>query len=174
MKGVIMACLSELVQEKFGGDKWEEIMRASGLDARKRFISTEDVPDDVAMKLLDSTCSVLGISMEQAADAFGDYWVNVFAPRIYGVYYKNVDNARGFLLKMDQVHVMSTKNIENARPPRFDYQWEDDRTLIMTYKSPRGLIDICMGLIKGVGKYFNEDLQVTKLSGDRIRIVFPS
>ena len=174
MKGVIMSCLSQLVEKEFGRDNWEAILTRSGLDARKRFIATEDVPDETAMKMLDSTCQVLGISLEQAADAFGDYWVNVFAPEIYGVYYKNVDNARDFLLKMDQVHMISTKSIENAQPPRFEYEWEDDRTLIMTYKSPRGLIDICIGLVKGVGKHFDEDLKVKKLSDEKIEIVFPS
>lgn len=172
MKGVIMACLAQLVQEKFGEDSVESIMRKSGFDSSRRFIATEDVPEEKAVDMLKSTCEVLDITLEQAADAFGEYWVGEYAPRIYGIYYKNVDNARDFLLKMDQVHVQSTKNIENARPPRFEYEWQDDRTLIMTYKSTRGLIDICVGLIKGVGKYYGEDLEVTKLNDQDIRVVF--
>lgn len=173
MKGVIMVCLSRLVREKFGDDKWEEIMKRSGLDTHKRFIATEDVEDQSAMGMLQSTCQVLGITLEQAAEAFGDYWVNVYAPEVYGIYYKDVHSARDFLLKMDEVHVKTTKTLANARPPRFEYQWEDDRTLIMTYKSHRGLIDVCIGLVKGVGKHFHEDLKVTKLSEDRIKVVFP-
>ena len=172
MKGVILACLSQLVSENFGDQKREEIMNACGLDARKKFIATEDVPEDVAMKMLWTTCEVLGISLEQAAEAFGDYWVNVYAPNIYRVYYRNVDSARDFLLKMDDVHVKTTKSMENAMPPRFEYEWEDDNTLVMTYKSSRNLIDICIGLVKGVGKHFGEDLKVTKLSNDKLRIVF--
>ncbi|MBN2027139.1 MAG: heme NO-binding domain-containing protein [Actinobacteria bacterium] len=172
MKGVIMACLAQLVNEKFGEDSMEAIMKKSGFDTSKRFMATEDVPEDKAMGMLETTCEVLDISLEQAADAFGEYWVNEYAPKIYGIYYKNVDNAMDFLLMMDEVHVKSTRNIENARPPRFEYAWQDDRTLIMTYKSPRGLIDICVGLIKGVGKYFGEELEVTKLSSEDIKVVF--
>lgn len=43
----------------------------------------------------------------------------------------------------------------------------------MVQEKYRGLIDICIGLVKGVGKHFHEDLKVTKLSDDRIRVVFP-
>ena len=73
---------------------------------------------------------------------------------------------------MDQVHFTSTKTIEGAKPSRFDYQWVNDKTLIMHYKSHRGLIDFMVGLIKGVGKYFNEDLRVRKLDNKRVEIVF--
>lgn len=172
MKGVIMACLSQLVSERFGQGKLDEIMEACGLDPRKKFMATEDIPEEQAMRMLKSTCDVLQITMEQAAEAFGDYWVNVYAPKIYGVYYKNVSNARDFLLRMDEVNVKTTKNMENAMPPRFTYAWEDDDTLLMTYKSSRDLIDICVGLVKGVGKYYQEDLEVTKLPGNRIRVKF--
>jgi hypothetical protein len=172
MKGVIMACLSQLVAEKFGQEKLAEIMQACGMDPHKIFMATEDVPEETAMKMLQSTCEALHITLQQAADAFGEYWVNVYAPKIYGIYYKNVDNARDFLTRMDEVHVRTTKSMENATPPRFDYDWEDEDTLIITYKSPRNLIDICIGLVKGVGKYYQENLEVTKLSNDKIKVKF--
>ncbi len=38
----------------------------------------------------------------------------------------------------------------NAHPPRFDYSWENDKTLIMKYKSGRGLIAFAAGLVEGV------------------------
>ncbi len=62
--------------------------------------------------------------------------------------------------------------MENAHPPRFEYDWKDDKTLILKYKSQRGLIDILVGLIKGVGKYYKEDLKVSKISSDKVQIVF--
>jgi len=71
-------------------------------------------------------------------------------------------------------HEASTRSIPDARPPQFDYEWKDGRTLIMHYKSHRGLIDFLVGLVRGVGKHFKEDLQVTKLSADKVQIVFPA
>lgn len=173
MKGVIVNCLAEMVKEKFGEDKWGDALEKAGLDRKSVFFTIQDVDDDAVLKVIASVCEVLNISLVQAADAFGDYWVNVFAPRIYQVYYDEADSAKDFLLNMDHVHQVSTESIAGARPPRFEYEWKDDKTLIMKYKSHRRLIDFMVGLIKGVGTYYKEDLKVTKLGDDRAEVVFP-
>lgn len=173
MKGVIVMCLGELVQNNFGKDKWETALEKAGVNKDTIFLSTSDVDDGTVLKVINSLCDILNISLVQAADAFGDYWVNVFAPKIYKVYYDGVISAKDFLLKMDEVHVQSAAIVKDCRPPRFSYEWKDDKTLIMGYKSHRGLIDIMVGLIKGVGKYYNENLKVTKLGDDKVEVVFP-
>jgi hypothetical protein len=172
MKGVIASCLGELVKTKFGKDKWGDALEKAGLERNTVFLATENVPDAAVLKVVDSVCKVLNISLEQAADAFGDYWVNVFAPKVYSIYFTGVKSAKDFLLKMDDVHKITTETMKDARPPRFDYEWKDDKTLIMKYKSHRGLIDFLVGLIKGVGNYYKENLIVRKLGNDRVEIVF--
>jgi len=174
MKGVIADCLAELVINNFGKDKWEDILEKSGLDKNTTFSLYADIDDSAVLHVIGNTCEVLGITMEQAADAFGDYWVNVYAPDIYWAYYRNWKSARDFLLDMDRIHSNVTRRIPNAHPPRFEYEWENENTLIMKYSSHRGLIDILVGLIKGVGKKFEEDITVSKIREAAIRIEFPS
>lgn len=173
MKGVILMCLENLVTEKFGKAKWEAVLEKAGFQKGKIFLANEDVNDADALKVVNAVCSVLGITLQQAADAFGEYWVCTFAPKRYSMYYQGVKSAKEFLLNMDKVHEINTRNIPGARPPRFEYNWKDNKTLIMTYKSHRGLIDILVGLIKGVGKYFKENLIVRKLGPDKVEIIFP-
>ena len=136
-------------------------------------LPSSDMDDQVVMSVIKSACDVLNLSLEQVADNFGDYWVNVYTQKIYRVHYLDCNTSKDFLLKMDYVHVMVTNNIPNARPPRFEYEWKDQKTLIMKYKSHRNLIDFLVGLIKGVGKFYKEDLKVTKLTNDKVEIVFP-
>jgi hypothetical protein len=174
MKGVIAACLQELVKEKFGNEKWEEALKKAGVDPTTKFMPIQDIDDQAVLKVINSVCGVLHITLLQAADVFGEYWVNTYARKLYGMYYNKATNAKDFLLKMDNVHEITTRTVKNARPPRFEYEWKDDKTLIMTYKSARGLIDFLVGLVKGVGIYFKESLKVTKLSSDKIQIVFPN
>jgi len=173
MKGVIAYCLSELVKEKFGKDKWEEALEKAGFTKSTIWGTTVDIDDHKVLNLVDSVCKVLHISLVQAADAFGDYWVNVFAPKVYHVFYKRATSAREMLLMMNKVHQDVTKNLPNAHPPGFDYEWKDEKTLIMKYKSHRNLIDFVVGLAKGVGKYYHEDLKVRKISNTAVEIVFP-
>lgn len=173
MKGAIVQCIGDLVKSNFGNDKWEMTLETAGMSKTSFFTPIQNVDDEKVMKIIGSVCKVANISSAQAADAFGDYWVNVYAPKLYGSYFKGANNSKELLLKMDDIHDKVTKNIPNALPPRFEYEWKNDKTLILKYKSKRGLIDILLGLVKGVGKYYKEDLKVTKISNDKLQVIFP-
>ena len=60
----------------------------------------------------------------------------------------------------------------NAHPPGFDYAWKNNNTLIIKYISDRGLMDLAVGLIKGIGLFYKENLTVIKTDNDHIEIVF--
>jgi heme-NO-binding protein len=173
MKGVIVNCLKEVVTNKFGKDKWEAALVKAGVDRNVSFLASQDIDDATVLKVVGAVCAVLNISLAQAADAFGEHWVCSYAPKIYKAYFVGMKSSRDFLMKMDEIHRMTTQNIPNAHPPRFDYNWENEKTLIMTYKSQRGLLEFMRGLVVGVGKYFKEDLKVFKASNNSLRVVFP-
>jgi hypothetical protein len=164
--------MKELVESQFGKDKWTAICEKASFPTNTIITLGADIDDPVVMKLIDSTCSTLNLSIEQVADAFGDYWVNTYAFSIYKSIFSKFKNAREFILGMDDVHIMVTKTVPNAKPPRFTYNFIDDKTLVMNYNSSRGLILILVGLVKGLGKHFNEKLTVTKINETSIRIVF--
>jgi len=172
MKGVIAMCMASMVIEKFGRNQWEETLQRPGLPKSAFFLAAQDIDDKLMLKLIDNACETLGITEAQAADAFGDYWVNEFTPKMYGLFFKGVSSAKDFLVKLDKIHVMATQTIPDARPPRFDYEWANDKTLVMTYKSERGLLAFFLGLLKGVGKHFNEKLEIRPLGNNRVEIVF--
>ena len=172
MKGVIAICLGELISKKFGSDKWEEILESAGLPKKTFFLATENVDDAAIMKVVASACKVMGMSMIQAADAFGEYWSNVYAPRIYKVHYVGKTSAKEMLLALNHIHKSVANHSPNAHPPKFEYDWKDDKTLLMTYQSSRGLIDFFIGILKGVGTYYKEKLSITKLPNDKVEIQF--
>ncbi len=88
--------------------------------------------------VVDGVCKALDISMEQATDAFGEYWVSVYSQKMYKSIYEGCETAKDLLLKMDQVHVTATRKIEGARPPRFEYRWENDNTAGRSSGTPTG------------------------------------
>jgi len=81
MKGAIINCLEELVVNGFGKDKWEAAFEKAGFEKNTFFLSIQDIDDaKVLKKLVGAVCSVLNISLPQAADAFGEYWRCTYAP----------------------------------------------------------------------------------------------
>ena len=172
MKGVIAVATKELIQKKFGEEVWKKVLEKAGFKEELVILPSSDVDDEVVLKIVKAICEVLNLSLPQVADAFGDYWMTEYAPLVYKPFFRNVHSAKDFLLKMDAIHVATTSTLPDATPPRFEYEWRDDKTLIMTYKSKRSLIDFAIGLAKGVGKYFGENLRVNKIDDKHLEIKF--
>ena len=145
----------------------------AGLPVNIQISHSQDVEDYIILRVISSTYKILKITPEQASDAFGDYWVNEYAFRIYEAHYEGIDNAKDFLMKMNQIHKDTTLSIPNAQPPIFEYEDPGDNTLIMTYISKRGLMNLFMGLVRAVGKHFNEELQLERVGENQVKITFP-
>lgn len=173
MKGTIVVCLKQLVEENFGADVWSKSLKMAGLPSDSRFLAIADVDDAKVLDVIGAVCKVGGLSAAQAFDAFGDYWVRVYSQKLYGHFYNRHKTAKDMLLAMDDVHRSVTNSMENASPPRFRYEWKTDKKLIIHYESKRGLIDLMVSLVKGVGKFYGEDLKVGKLSPTAVGVVFP-
>jgi len=172
MKGTIAICLQDLVKTKFGKDNWENILVKSGLPKDLVIYGHHDIEDGVIMKVINSTCEVLGITLQQAADAFGDYWMNEYAPEKYFAFFSGKKTAKEFLLNMDNLHIKLTDKIKDAKPPKFTFKEIDKNTIIMTYISSRNLQPIWIGLIKGVGIYFKENINIENISKNSVKITF--
>ena len=172
MKGIIAECLGKMVVAQFGQDKWEKSLQDVGLRPFTVFWPTSNIDDAKVMELVAAVCKNLDISLAQAADAFGEYWINFYTPYTYPQYYARHSTARDFLLDLNNLHLEMTRMIKDARPPQFDYTWRDDETLVIHYKSHRGLVDFVVGIAKGVGKYYEENLDVSKVGTDTVVVVF--
>jgi hypothetical protein len=172
MKGVIFLALREMVENKHGENKWNEVLEVAAFSGEPTVLAADNFDDAKLMKVFGALSSVLKLSAQQVYDEFGDYWINVYAPRVYWSYYTEINDAKTFLSRMDEIHVKLTKNVLGSKPPRFEYEWKNDKTFIMRYISERELIDLMVGLIKGVGKHYKEELYVRKLSNEEVEINF--
>ncbi|MFC1643152.1 heme NO-binding domain-containing protein, partial [Myxococcota bacterium] len=80
MKGTIISCWREVVKSQFGGETWKRVLAEAGLPIMKHHLPVEDVDDSEATAIIRGTCRVLSLSLEEASDAFGEYWMTVYAP----------------------------------------------------------------------------------------------
>ncbi|MDR2632900.1 MAG: heme NO-binding domain-containing protein [Treponema sp.] len=172
MKGTIVLCIADLVKKGGGEEKWREILKRSGLPEDLLLTSIADVDDTIIQEVLKNIGTVLQLSPQQISEAFGDYWVNDYAPKYYKAYYYGINSAKALIMGVDAIHEQVTKIIPNAHPPRFDVEEIDEKTLKVHYKSHRKMIDFYIGLVKGVGKFFKTPLQVKKLSEEYVEIRF--
>lgn len=174
MKGTILVCLRDMLFERcaVSQDDWKNMLEAAGLDRHLVLLPSADLPDAAALALFGEAQARYFSSHEALADAFGSHWCVRYAPDVYPSIYRRVSNAREFIMKMDDVHVQITQTIENARPPRFQYEDLGRGGLLVRYQSARGLIQIFAGLCRGIGEYYGEALEVKVLDTERVSITF--
>jgi hypothetical protein len=172
MKGTIVKCLEELVTQRFGAEKWKESLRKAGIAEGRTFTMLGDVDETEFMRIMKGVADAASLSMEQTMEAFGEHWSTVHAPTVYAAYFDTAKSARELLLNLDHIHDVMTRSMKSARPPRFRYEWKGDKLLIMHYESKRGLVALMPGLIRGVGKHFNEKLTVRTV-GNAVHVEFP-
>ncbi|WP_263378268.1 heme NO-binding domain-containing protein [Granulicella paludicola] len=170
MKGTIVKCMQDLVTRDFGKDKWQASLTAAGLNGTVITVQS-DVPDTDVHKLIKGIADVNGLKVDQVIEAFGDYWSSVYAPSIYSVYFDKAKSAKELLTNLGNIHTVVTKSVPNAAPPAFTYEWESDKVLIMNYSSSRGMVQFMPALVRGVGKYYKEKINVS-LSGNKVRVQF--
>jgi hypothetical protein len=172
MKGTIHKCLGEMVVKEFGQEAWKKILDASALPTDYTFVKTEDVDENQSLELLVHSSKILGKPLTEIFDLFGVYWVCEYAPREYQFWYIGLQNAKDFVLKLDRIHSLVGKHFNKAQPPRFIYTEEDAHNLLVSYQSERKLLDLYISLVKGVGVYFKEEIRITKLSEQEVRLTF--
>lgn len=172
MKGTVLICLKEVVIQMAGEAVWREALQAAHVDPFRIFLATEDVDEQETADILANVCTLCNVTLAQAGDAFGDYWVNTYSRRTYKAFYAKHTNARDFLADLNEMHHKLTKLIPNARPPAFRMTWLTSRTLLMTYQSTRGLIDVAVGMTRAVGRHYGTPLAVRKLSSTQFEVTF--
>jgi len=173
MTGTIVRCLEEVVVAAGGEAAWAATLRGVGRDGDHLFVINEDVDDAEVVALIGSAAQALRVTPEQAMDAFGMHWSSVYAPRIYGVYFRRAKSLREFLLNMASVHEGVTRRMKSARPPRFEYDDSAPDALVMRYASDRHLGALMPGLIRGAAAYYGEEVRVARV-GDTLTIAFRS
>ena len=156
MKGEIFNLLEAFVVAQFGEVVFERILERSHerLTTREAFVGPGTYPDQDFMTIFLEATLQTGVSAGVAQFEFGRFCF----PRLVSKLPKGMiasAGARDFLKSIHEViHVEVRKIYRDAEPPNFTYAEPDAKTLVMTYRSRRGLFDLVEGLIAGCAEYY--------------------
>jgi hypothetical protein len=173
VKGTVVVCLQQLVTAKYGEESWRRVLDEAGLDPTAIIMPLGDYEDATVLALVEGTCRVTGLTTAQALEAYGEYWVGHYGRRTYSQYYRGCSCAREFFERLRDIHLSVTRTTPDARPPSFRTEWPSEKVLRLHYASHRDLVDLAVPMARGVGKYFGEQLVVTKLGPRLLEIRFP-
>jgi hypothetical protein len=164
MYGLVNKAIQDLVINGFGEQTWLEICEMSGFD-EEDFVGMEPYPDSLTYTLVANISKKTGLDSSKILELFGEHWILYTADEGYGdLMNLSGSNFVDFLNNLNLLHERISNIMPKLEPPDFKTRNQTDRSIELEYRSSReGLIPMLHGLIKGLGKRFNMELQVEQI-----------
>jgi len=161
MYGLVNRAIHDMVLERHGAERWEEIRTRAGVET-ERFLSVETYPDRVSYDLVGAASEVLGAPPAEILRAFGRYWIPWSASHGHAAM---LDMAGGdlpaFLANLDALHARIQLGFPNLDPPSFRVTDAEPGRLRLHYHSKRpGLVPFVVGILEGLGEHLEIALEV--------------
>ena len=161
MYGIVNKAIQDLVTENFGADKWELIKEKSGVDI-DYFLSNEPYDDDITFQLAGATSEIIGITVGQVLNAFGEWWILKTGKEKYGgLMEAGGNNLKEFLVNLPQFHNRIMLMYPKLTPPEFKVSDIENNSIHVHYFSKReGLQEFVRGLLSGLGKMYGVETSI--------------
>ena len=162
MYGIVNKAIQGLVTENFGKESWEKVKQKSGIEVDS-FLSHEPYPDEYTFQLAIAASEVLNMPLKEVLIAFGEYWVLKTGMQHYGsLLQAGGNNLKEFLINLPAFHSRVMLIYPNLTPPEFKISNIEENSLYVHYYSQRkGLKDFVFGLLQGLGKMYQVNVQIT-------------
>lgn len=176
MYGIVNRAIEELIIEKFGAEKWEEVKTKADFKS-EGFMTLKPYPDELTFKLVTAASEILDIPVNALLEAFGEYWILYTAERGYGEMLSLAgDSFPSFLKNLNMLHGRVTSLMPELAPPQFECRNESENSIELIYRSHRtGMIPMLYGLIKGLAKRFEKEVKIQEIESsqeDKTTVIF--
>jgi predicted hydrocarbon binding protein len=160
MHGIIFAGLKEFVVDTYDKSTWDRIREGAGVEG-KRYTPVSSYPDEELLALVETAVEISGIEEPQLLRSFGRHVVPTLVD-MYGVY---IDDSWTWLELIENVEETIHQALRSGdslqyEPPAIAATRIDDDVALVTYGSSRGLCDVAIGLVEGIGDYYGESIEV--------------
>ena len=160
MKGLLFNIVQEVVEDEFGPDAWDEIVRRSGTDGA--YTSLGSYPDAELGAIVTAAADVAGVTEPEALVLVGRKGFG----RLSGRHAELLDGADSWMDVLSQldgiIHPEVQKIYPDAEVPSFRAS-RDGGSMRLRYESSRHLCPLAEGLILGLGEHFDTVLSVEHL-----------
>ncbi len=161
MYGIVNKAIQDLITDHFGLEEWEAVKEKSGIDV-DYFLSNEPYDDAITYQLAGAASQVLGLSVGDVLNAFGEYWVLKTGKEKYGgLMEAGGKNLREFLLNLPAFHNRIMLMYPKLTPPEFKVSHVTENSVHVHYHSAReGLQEFVRGLLSGLAKMYETEAAI--------------
>ena len=163
MKGIVFTGFLELVEDKFGLEIVNQIINDCELDTDGVYTSVGTYSHKDMFKMVGRLSELKNIPVPELLEIYGEYFFDVLSKRY--PQFMNQPNSFKFLQSIDSyIHPEVLKLYPTAELPSFEAKIIGKNEMTLLYKSSQKMSDFAIGLIKGATNYFNEKVNINKIS----------
>lgn len=168
MYGIVNKAVKGLLIRDYGAETWEKVKVKSGVNI-DTFLSNEPYDDKITYDLAIAAADVLEVPLSVVLHALGEYWILNTGMENYGSLMEAGGNSfEEFMVNLPNFHSRVMLMFPNLQPPEFRVSDIKTTNLHLHYYSDRpGLQDFVEGLISGLGKMFETDIEIYLLEGKK-------
>ncbi len=165
MLGLIFCKLKDFVETSFSEAVWQELLSECNIK-RPAYHDTIVYPDEELFCLIGKAVKKSGIPLPDLLEKFGKF----IAPSLIeqGKQWKLIRNTwKTFevtenLFSIHKGVLMFSSQATN--PPDIQAKRISDTEIEVCYSSSKNIPELAVGVLKGIGKYYNENLEVNIIS----------
>lgn len=162
MKGIVFTEFLELVEQKFGYAKVDEIIQQSNLPNDGAYTAVGTYDHDELLRLVTNLSDSTAIPIGDLVKQFGGFLFVRLAEGYPGLL-ENTSSSFQLLSRLHSyIHVEVRKLYPDAELPDFDHRTVEPDCLELTYRSTRPFADLAEGLIEACIQYFGEDADLRR------------
>lgn len=158
MKGVVFTEFLGMVEQAHSPDVVDDLIAACDLPSKGAYTSVGTYDHGEIVQLVGALSAHTGVPVPELVRAFGEHLFGRFLathPQLFA----GVSTTFDFLSSVHgHVHREVLKLYPDAQLPHFETQRVGSDTLLMTYRSPRGMEDLAEGLIRATAAHFGARL----------------
>ena len=161
MKGIVFTEFLELVEEKFGYEMVDKIIRESDLESNGIYTSIGTYDSAEMHTMVGKLNELTEVPIPKLLNLFGHHLFATFAKN-YSTFFQPFSHAFDFLKTLhNHIHVEVQKLYPDAELPDFEYDRISDNQLVMIYTSKRKMSDLAVGLLEACHQYYEHDFSIT-------------
>lgn len=162
MHGIVLYGLKKFVIDTYDRDAWRAIQERADVQGGL-YVPVTNYPDEEVFEIVGAASELTGESPEDLQYAFGRYIV----PKLVETYGVHVDGEWTGLDLVENVEEYIHQSLRENRisdfaPPGIGAHRLDERRVVVTYGSDRGLCALARGILAGIADHYEEPWTVTE------------
>lgn len=164
MLGIVFTEFMEMVEDTFSAEVLDDVLDTPGLKSEGIYTSVGYYDHTDMVKMVVALSKRVDMPIDDLIETFGRHLFAILIGK-YPDLKGEIDSALNFLETVDStVHKQVKKLYPDAELPEFASERVSEKQLNLHYRSKRPFSILALGLIKGCGDYFNNQLEISHSS----------